>query len=210
MLRPSHPANDITGSGTVRFNIGHAVIDGRETKQKRHRLFSNVPASDVRPPDNAVSVALQSVHLSIDILETTPRRRPIPRRSNSSPSRQEVSKCQADDTAIDLFDPSSTEGSHCDAPKPTVLASNRKRKRPVIGTSPDRLPLSDRVLSQTDLRTMVESALRLTIRGTVNKPHNGCKIKASTFRLGLADIAPVLWRGGYPDVRNISPRSVFC
>ncbi|USP76698.1 hypothetical protein yc1106_03972 [Curvularia clavata] len=200
MLRPSFPARDIADPGTVRLDIGHAVTDGRETEQKRHRLFSNVPASDVRPPDRVVSVALQSIHLSMDILETIPLRRPIPRRSNSYPSRQEAAKPEVGDTATTLFDPESTEDSpHCDALKPTVLALNRKRKRPVIHTPPNHLPLSDRALSQTDLRTMVESALRLTIRGTVNKPHNSCKIKASTFRSGLADIAPALWRGGFLD-----------
>ena len=151
MLKPSLLTNVITDPGTIRFNIGHAIIDEREPEQKRHRLFSNVPAPDVRPPDSVVSVALQSVYLSVDILETSPRRRLVVRRSNPSPSRQEAFNAEYEDNAINLFDPDSTEGPpHFNALDTTVSAPTKKRKRSVTGMSPDDPQLPDRALSQTD------------------------------------------------------------
>jgi hypothetical protein len=49
---------------------------------------------------------------------------------------------------------------------------------------------------------MVDGAMRLSICGTLNRKLVGWKAKASTFRLGLADVAPAIWRTGYLVVRR--------
>lgn len=48
----------------------------------------------------------------------------------------------------------------------------------------------------TEIQLMVEGAMRLSIYG-VNKSSDGLKLKANTFRAGLAELAPALWRPGY-------------
>jgi hypothetical protein len=47
-----------------------------------------------------------------------------------------------------------------------------------------------------EIHSMVDAAVRLSVYG-INKSSTGIKVKANTFSVGLADIAPVLWRPGY-------------
>jgi hypothetical protein len=105
----------------------------------------------------------------------------------------------------------------------TTPPTDRKRKRPITQT-PTRTSSSPAVSSVYELRTptplstisdvssttqwvrtveeqaeiqsMVDGAMRFSIYGH-NKSPNGLKIKANSFTLGLADIAPALWRPGY-------------
>jgi hypothetical protein len=52
-----------------------------------------------------------------------------------------------------------------------------------------------------EIRLMVDGAMRLAIHG-LSKSCNGLKVKANTFRSGLANTAPCLWRPGYLAVRR--------
>jgi hypothetical protein len=52
-----------------------------------------------------------------------------------------------------------------------------------------------------EVRLMVDGAMRLAIHG-LSKSCNGLKVKANTFRSGLANTAPCLWRPGYLAVRR--------
>ncbi|EMD62641.1 hypothetical protein COCSADRAFT_121507 [Bipolaris sorokiniana ND90Pr] len=219
MLRPRLPNNSITNSGTIRLNVSHATVARKEVGQKHHRLFSDVPATDIGPPEGVLSVPLQSVRLCLDILETGPRRKLVVPRSNSSSDE----RIKAEDKTMMLFDTDSTgNASSHDVPKSVPFDASRKRKRSVTsmsltplespgrhadsGERDTRVDLcfhSPQSLSsmqfQADVRTMVDSALRLSIRGIISKYPNGLKAKANTFRLGLADVAPALWRSGYMD-----------
>ncbi|XP_014560758.1 hypothetical protein COCVIDRAFT_23113 [Bipolaris victoriae FI3] len=220
MLRPTLPSNSITDSGTIRFNISHATVARKEVGQKHHRLFSDVPATDIGPPEGVISVSLHSVRLCLDILETGPRRKLVVPRSNSSSDE----RIKAEDKTMIPFDVDSAgSASSHDAPKPVPFDASRKRKRSVTSMSPTplKLPrrhadsderdmrvdlssqsahsLSSMMQFQVNVRAMVDSALRLCIRGTISKYPNGLKAKANTFRLGLADVAPALWRSGYID-----------
>jgi hypothetical protein len=47
-----------------------------------------------------------------------------------------------------------------------------------------------------EVKRLVDGAMRLSIYG-VNRTSTGLKVKANTFAVGLADIAPALWRPGY-------------
>ena len=81
--------------------------------------------------------------------------------------------------------------------------SKRRRKRSTNGSSVRRKSRTHRKLpDQTDVASMVDGALRLSICGTLSKAPIGLKAKASTFRLGLADVAPAMWKTGYLVVRK--------
>jgi hypothetical protein len=47
-----------------------------------------------------------------------------------------------------------------------------------------------------EIQTLIDAAMRLSIYGVV-KSTGGTKIKANTFAVGLADVAPVLWKPGF-------------
>src|SRR5205085_353617 len=61
----------------------------------------------------------------------------------------------------------------------------------------------DSLCDRTDLYNIVDVSLRLSICGTLNKAANVSKVKASTFRFGLADVAPSIWRNGYLAVKYL-------
>ena len=235
MLKPTLPSNAIIESGTVRLNISHATSPENATQQKRHRLFSGVPATDIRPPEGVMSFRFQSVSLVMDILETSPRRAPKAKQSATSTTEDRPFGSETEETVTHLFDTDpADEAPHPDHADPNAIAASRKRKRPAVDTTPTSLKplygtLDSKVrrnwalpdsslengslptgISPVDLRNMVDLALRLSIRGTLSKCSNGLKVKASTFRSGLADIAPALWRCGYLDVRDVSRHQVRC
>jgi hypothetical protein len=47
-----------------------------------------------------------------------------------------------------------------------------------------------------EIRTLIDTAMRLSVYGVV-KSSGGIKIKANTFAVGLADVAPALWKPGF-------------
>jgi len=62
--------------------------------------------------------------------------------------------------------------------------------------SQDRLQTPFPINELEEVKRLVDGAMRLSIYG-VNKTNTGLKIKANTFAVGLADVAPALWRPGY-------------
>ncbi|KAI2485344.1 hypothetical protein Ptr902_04284 [Pyrenophora tritici-repentis] len=198
MLKPTLLLNNAFEPGTVHLDIIHATT-GLQEEQKRHRLFPDVPAADTRPPIGVTTVCLQSVSLSIDILEMSPRRKVTAKRSDTHPGDRRISSTQAQDSL--------QKGA---TPHPTTI---RKRKRPITetGSTMQQVPVNnsrryidntpwsaiDSSSTRINLYDMVNASLRLTICGTLNKTGNVSKIKASTFRFGLADVAPSVWRIGY-------------
>ncbi|KAH8730219.1 hypothetical protein GQ44DRAFT_756698 [Phaeosphaeriaceae sp. PMI808] len=68
-----------------------------------------------------------------------------------------------------------------------------------LPASHDLQSTSQNILSTGDaaeVQLMVDGAMRLSIYGS-NKTAGGLKVKANTFKIGLADVAPALWRPGY-------------
>ena len=54
------------------------------------------------------------------------------------------------------------------------------------------------------IESIIDGALRLSVHGSFSgRSTCGLRVKANTFRLGLADVAPVLWKPGYLLVRLI-------
>ncbi|CAN9254474.1 hypothetical protein AG0111_0g12677 [Alternaria gaisen] len=206
---------------------------GMQGKKERHRLFLDVPAADVRPPEGIAEISLHTVRLCMDILETSPRRRSTTKRSNSPRSERRASALDEEDSDTLLHEMASEDLLHdidTDRSQTAVRAlACRKRKRSATETmvstqshSPDKakklkrprkrlivdssmqrksrpdFTSSDRI----NVASMVDGAMRLSICGTLNRKLVGWKAKASTFRLGLADVAPAIWRTGYLVVRR--------
>jgi hypothetical protein len=65
--------------------------------------------------------------------------------------------------------------------------------------NPGLQPTIHDVLARAELeevQLMVDGAMRLSICG-LNRSQGSLKLKANTFGVGLAEVAPVLWRPGY-------------
>jgi len=76
--------------------------------------------------------------------------------------------------------------------------SKRRRNRPTNDSSVRRKSRTNPKLpEQIEIASMVDGALRLSISSSLSKAPMGLKAKASTFRLGLADVAPAIWKTGY-------------
>jgi hypothetical protein len=151
-LQPTLPSESADGSSptTGRFNITHACNEARDDTKTRHRLFSNVPAADVQPPEGVPKFALGTIRLCMDILET--KQRPQLKRSRTSPD--DLHKCvpqddfdQSEELHPLLHDISSTPiptaQSHLASPQFTPPSTTRKRKRPVThaATRANSLPV---------------------------------------------------------------------
>jgi hypothetical protein len=231
MLEASISTDAAAEPGTICLDINHTNNVKTQEEQKRHRLFSDVPAADVRPPNNIHSVSLQSVRLSMDILETNLRRKPIRKRPSISPGERQNTSLDAETSDTLLYNLGSvddvtrdralnhtvdgpliqkrkrpateTAPTNQNASQETVGRSKRPRLRRVTDSFVASSPLPD-LASPEQLKVgyLVNGALRLSFCGDLNKMPNGLKVKASTFRFGLLDVAPVLWKPGYLTVRN--------
>ena len=81
--------------------------------------------------------------------------------------------------------------------------SKRRRNRPTNDASVRRKSRTNPKLpEQIEIASMFDGALRLSISGSLSKAPIGLKAKASTFRLGLADVVPAIWKTGYLVVRK--------
>jgi len=202
MLKPTLPLNDAVEPGTVHLDIIHATT-GSQKEQKYHRLFPDVPVTDVQPPEGVVSVCLQSVSLSIDILETSPRRKPTAKRSDRSAGERSISSIHAEDRSQNQVAAKSTASRKRKRPGTETRSMMQQVpiNKPGKSTENTHLPAIDPFFGRLDLYNMVDASLRLSICGALSKAANISKIKASTFRFGLADVAPSIWKNGYLTVR---------
>lgn len=86
---------------------------------------------------------------------------------------------------------------------PPGKASKECRLTATTCGTQDRLADTRSSPDTADLHALVDGALRLSVMSSINsKSLSGIRIKANTFRLGLAEIAPTLWRPGYLLVRK--------
>ena len=232
-LEPTHRTNIALDPGTIRLDINHSSVTSMQEGKKRHRIFSDVPAVDIQPPKGIASVSLQSVHIRMDILEASPRRRPAVKRTTSSPGERKVATPEEGDSDALLYEieledlppaghinrtstaPSApaygkrkrpaTEGVISTQSVSLGLAetSKRRRNRPTNDASVRRKSRTNPKLpEQIEIASMFDGALRLSISGSLSKAPIGLKAKASTFRLGLADVVPAIWKTGYLVVRK--------
>jgi hypothetical protein len=237
-LEPIIQNNAGLQDGVAHISIVHYEDDGSYTGQKRHRIFDNVPAADLQPPENVANMQLEVVRFSLDILE--PKQRLQLRRSNTSavgsePSSQHPDPEIGQDHDFDELLQESLSPNHglsrgtaTHSPSPNTAPMDLKRKRSDIrtathavssaavprapgsrkrnrsGKTATSLPTTSDTLSGDqliDIYQLVDAGMRLSICGT-SKLSSGIKIKANTFALCLADVAPLVWRPGYLSVRK--------
>jgi hypothetical protein len=233
MLKPTQRTDTAVDPGTIRLDVNHASVMGMQGKKERHRLFLDVPAADVRPPQGIAEISLHTVRLCMDILETSPRRRSTTKRSNSPRSERRASTLDEEDSdtllhgmaSEDLLHDIDTDRSQTAAravacrkrkrlATETVMSTQshspdkaktlkRSRKRQLVDSFMERKTRPDFTSSdRINVASMVDGAMRMSICGTLNRTTVGWKAKASTFCLGLADVAPAIWRTGYLAVRR--------
>lgn len=224
-LKASVPADDVLQDGLAHIAISHSEDEGAAEEQRFHRIFNKVPAADTKPPESMPNIQLQVVRYNMDFLE--PKVRLQMKRSSTSPSDVQCGSRPGYDEddqneVIDtqLHEATVSPGNDILSHSLTTPPTSRKRKRPGI-RAPSRTKSSP-LAREAGLRTrratrtaahvpdqdvvpqeqlaqmqgMVEGAMRLSISGT-SKSSTGIKVKANTFAVGLADVAPVLWRPGY-------------
>ncbi|KAH3988960.1 hypothetical protein HBH98_184820 [Parastagonospora nodorum] len=217
-LKPTVPCDDMLQDGIAHVAISYADDDSSTNERQRHRILNKVPAAAVRPPEGVSSLQLQVVRFTMDLLES--RQRPQMKRANTMLEETSTQIQSCDDNKNEDADTLLHET--IESPGPAMKGTTRKRKRPgrqapsrtcstpvslfdneaksnkraATITNP-RVPDQDVITEQLmEIRSMVEGAMRLSIYGNSKLPA-GIKVKANTFGIGLADVAPILWRPGH-------------
>jgi hypothetical protein len=208
--------------GIARISLNRRTSDGSAHSKTIHRVFSGVPATDMKPPEGIPHFSLDSVRLSMDILDskeqvrTTGAKHPKMSTKRGSISASQSSSLRGKATQGQLCEQSSlaTETrAMCPergAARHTVDGHDaaRKRKRALsaddISSSPT-LALSsdlygcDAAPNLVGFGKLIDGALRLAICGFI-KAANGIKVKANSIHYGLAELIPELWSPGFSSV----------
>lgn len=230
-LKPTVPADDVLQDGITHVAINYAEDDSSTNERQRHRILNNVPAAAVRPPESVPSLQLQVVRFTMDLLES--RQRPQMKRANTVPHETSTKTQNYDDNKNEDADTLLHEAT--ESPGHAMKGTIRKRKRPgrqapsrTYSTPVSLFNSGDRsnkraanlaspcvhdqdVITEEQLmeiQSMVEGAMRLSIYGN-SKLSAGIKVKANTFGIGLADVAPIMWRPGYIAVRYATEANSF-
>ncbi|KAF1849800.1 uncharacterized protein K460DRAFT_411618 [Cucurbitaria berberidis CBS 394.84] len=139
MLQPSLPSDVVLEPGVIHLNINHAADGGPQEEQRRHRIFSDVPNSDVRSPEGFPTISLCSVRFRMDIVEA----KQLPRAANKKlkASARKSENVQLEDRPQDqelggVFDvisdetsPATTKLHTTYTPTLVELPMERKRKK---------------------------------------------------------------------------------
>jgi hypothetical protein len=83
-----------------------------------------------------------------------------------------------------------------------VHESHRRRRLAMIADLPLDASITISNEQLDEIKILADAAMRLSICG-VSKSSSGIKVKANTFGVCLADVAPILWRPGYLGVCNV-------
>ncbi|KAF2127246.1 hypothetical protein P153DRAFT_387792 [Dothidotthia symphoricarpi CBS 119687] len=122
-LRPSIPADAMQTNRTLIINIGHSDDGSSETKAP-HRVLSNVPAADVRPPEGVPKISLDRVRFLMEIFETKQRLQPTrPKRVKMIPGGNIVTF-----SSLSIFGPDHNNESDDILVEPSPAASLLQRE----------------------------------------------------------------------------------
>lgn len=197
-------------------------MDGGQLKKQRcDKRVSFAPIVNTKPPEGTRVVSLDSVHFSMAFLESSQRTR----RTNKRQKRERISSqvFQSDilspvDEYSQKFDvPLYENDDHGIMPAPgkqtrespthslqstsrqshTSHNSSPNARKEVLASLSHPWPMAP-WLDHVAVEQMVDGGFRLSVCGSPSgKSLHGLKFKANTFQLGLADIAPTMWRPGY-------------
>lgn len=207
-LRAALVPTEESTARTVRIGIDHDRHSPAMDEANYHRLFSNVPAADVRPPRGFPRIALLATHCTMDILASRQRLEACAKRPRTSTRQNKPSKSLL---ASQLGSPASgsRKRRQVEVPEdssPSWLAADIGH--PTI----DELSVQSNVLSPSSsfpfahFDTLIDAALQISVCGNLKRPLNEVKLKANTFETCLSSIAPVIWRVGFSHVGFLAPR----
>ncbi|KAJ4987220.1 hypothetical protein SVAN01_07231 [Stagonosporopsis vannaccii] len=187
------PLSHVQSPGKLRIAVTYAHEGEAPTEKQRHRTLPSTPATDVRPPEGVPSMSLDSILLSVDIFK-------LPERKKTATGKR--LKMSTSNGGLSQPRPSGMIDSlELELSGATLFTSpaSLKRARTLALPTIDSGPYSPQVsLDIGDLETLIDGSLQVSILGRINnKMLPGVKLKASTFEVGLADIAPILWKPGF-------------
>lgn len=227
MLQPSIPDDCVPEAGTVRLNI-RPTIDGGQLKVQWHnKALYTTPDVKIRPPEGIYVVTLDSVYFTMAFLESSQCTKVTNKRQKTDLNNS-LSLSSTPESCENINKETGDVLLYEDTDLATATLGHEKRKRPgadsylkaklsqtLFDQGPGTMHCSSAKLSpsrpkaswssygldQEAIEQMINGGFRLAVNGVLgNKYLFGLKVKANTFRLGLADIAPALWRPGYLDV----------
>jgi hypothetical protein len=212
--------------GVAHIAINHAEDDGSTDERRFHRILSSVPAADIQPPESVPNVQLQGVRFTMDLLKPKQRSQirrsnTLPIDTDTRQPKGEDGKNESHDILLHEMAASLVSSDNASSHATPTMSRKRKRaetqaptwctsspllssvrearpsRRPVVNTAL-HIAVQDTLTEElvAEIHSMVDAAVRLSVYG-INKSSTGIKVKANTFSVGLADIAPVLWRPGY-------------
>ena len=225
----SLPGEDFHDSGIIHLDIRYGDVNEPQEELRHHRIFSKVPPRDLKPPEGIETIFFESVHFSMQLLDSRPNGR-ITYKSLKTAAQEQV-PIEVMPKIPDLQDCLELDVLHHASSSPSIkepytfsigssrpLPMQRKRKRTI---SKSTLASSATLSNQHDqssqqvvstptphvdtvaapspsVENLMYGALRLSIHGTLtSKSSYGLKVKANSFHIGLADVAPALWKPGY-------------
>lgn len=193
---------DVTQSlGKLRIGVAHTVEGASPTETQCHRILPDISVFDVRPPEGVPALYLDAVVLSADIFELHQRKRVA---IGKKPKVSELNDCgprRRLSTVIKDLEREFPDVQPRTATDAGSLATPTSRKRGRISAPSgikNEWSSTNTGLEIENLETLIDGALRISVLCRVNgKLLSGVKIKANTFKMGLADIAPSIWKPGY-------------
>lgn len=239
-LSPSLPFETAHESGRLRVLVNYSSECETLAARQCHRILLNTSAAGVRPPEGVSTLSLDSVNLCMDIVGLLPKRNlSTAKRLKTSLTSNTMSLSQSKDgiglngiknesTGLPISNISTVFHSLSSSPTANKLPPRMSPAGPTTTlpvTPPNeadlRLPsqISDphqiRVtridVKPASLQILIDGALRLSLLSSINsKMMPGIKVKASTFRTGLAEITPTLWKPGYLLVRKQKSSATNC
>ena len=180
---------------------------------------------DMKPPEGIPRVVLDSVMMSMDILDSRQRMKimsvkhsrtsakkndlPVPQRCHGESTATEQHTSRQSSLATGTHAMHLEEGSTCHTVKRQDNSQKRKRapdtdtvaSSPVLSHSSD-VHRFEAAVNPASSEKLVDGALRLAVCG-VNKAVHGIKVRASSFDSGLADLIPELWSPGFLRVGSV-------
>jgi hypothetical protein len=222
-LQPSWISGPECEMGNARVSLYRSIDDSTQSKSF-HRVLSNVPAADMRPPEGIPRVSLDSVRILMSIVDTKQQARATSTKrlktftkKIDTPALQTICLDSEKTHRPEILDndhSADDNAAYCEcgtAGHPFGTKDGQKRKREIDSatTIPSlgsyvvpEASSTDMFSSPAHLERLVDGALRLAICG-LSKSTNGLKIKANSTHAALAELMPEIWSPGFSLVGGV-------
>ncbi|KAF2275128.1 uncharacterized protein EI97DRAFT_468097 [Westerdykella ornata] len=222
--------------GQIRISIAHHRNVDENTTPARHRLGVNVPSADIKPPEMVPVISLNSVRLSLDILQPRPaskaKKRKMSRDANQKlgtlidagsdnsnnaqaalldSSVTMVSNMQQQHFEEEILlessvSPSNNQSNPWD--NPVSISPHQVKKRCYAVSYESKSTNSGgQPVEVADISAMVDAAMRISVCRNPSRVSGGVKIVTSTFSATLSEVCPALFTPHY--LQALSQRAHF-